>query len=65
MNDKLKSLLTDGKPKDLKKIRSVIAKYKNKNTDASKDTIESKIMKTLNINKEENKDTDIQLSEYE
>ena len=48
----------DMKNKNIKKIRSVIAKYKNKSTDTSILSIENHIMKTLNlqINRDELKD---------
>ena len=48
------------KHKDLKKIRSVIAKYKNRVVETSNISIEKQILKTLNIpfNKCDLKDKD-------
>jgi hypothetical protein len=58
MNDNSEKLVEETKNINLKKIRSVIAKYKNKSSDMSTLSIENHIMKTLNLplNKSELKD---------
>jgi hypothetical protein len=58
MNHNSEKLVEETKNINLKKIRSVIAKYKNKSSDMSTLSIENHIMKTLNLplNKSELKD---------
>ena len=58
MNGKSEIMTNESKPKDLKKIRSVIAKYRNKSTDLSNQSIEGRIFKNLITNTLEIKDTD-------
>jgi len=56
MNAKISSDIDSNKiqQRDFKKIRSVIARYKNKSTDIKNSTIEANILKTFSINRPEN-----------
>ncbi len=58
-------LTESNRSRDLKKIRSLIAKYKNKSLDSSSTTLEGRILKTLNLNKVDIKNTDFQITENE
>ena len=67
MNDNSAKLQDASKNTTLKKIRSVIAKYKNKSSDMSTLSIENHIMKTLNlpVNKSELKDKEKSQLDFE
>jgi hypothetical protein len=67
MNDNSEKLQDASKSTTLKKIRSVIAKYKNKSSDMSTLSIENHIMKTLNlpVNKSELKDKEKSQLDFE
>lgn len=66
MNEKIEkgNGIPSDQSKDIKKIRSVIAKYRNKSTDMNSNSIENRILKTL-VNKVESKDNKYKLTDVE
>lgn len=66
MNSKVETNINSrDQPKDIKKIRSLIAKYKNKSSDLTNTSIEAKILKTLAVNKADFRDEKFKLGEIE
>jgi predicted DNA-binding protein YlxM (UPF0122 family) len=65
INDtKENSISKSGIPRDLKKIRSVIAKYKNKSNEMTNSSIESNVLKLTGVNRID-KDGNHKLGEIE